>query len=575
MHKPLYTFFFCIFLVLGQGVSANTGVVRGGEHDGFTRLTISTEQDVSELKKEEIEPGKFRMVVKPRIAGLDRSEVFARLNAGRVKEVISANNGIEISVNCECELQVSLDGSRLIVIDIAGQSDRETAPLPVLPSDRAALPSPPSLQAAGNDLFALDFSVVDRLHKTIAAQIAQTAHIAGFNHITAPSFQEVRGTDTMAEPLSGDKAETPLQDRCALSRAVWSKIKTAVDTDEPKGFDEVMLADQSSTALAMTEVVHFLSEGQIEEARAAFMSTRPIEVARIQFANFLQMLDGTSNLGSFRFGQCNPLDDLLMAAIRQEVDVPNEIKIELLSTFTSLPLGLQIEVYPRLDWLFTGSSEAFVPGLSLHYVAEAAMAKRIPLEASTKSREGDPDRLAAVSVEMRGTVQETESWQASFQSYLEHHRYFDAVKMLANEPPLSDADKTKTVAQFVEALVANADIATVLEIALSELPEVDRPPSTGELARIAKRLKNEGFADEAASIFSSSSNELSSMSNTTDTSPLESTDALGTSDVPVILPSETLGPEALLTDVWTVSSAQHRVEAAQALRQSVAELLSQ
>ncbi|MFA8386672.1 MAG: hypothetical protein ACEPO2_13695 [Pelagibaca sp.] len=553
-----------ICLVMPQAVFANIGTVRAGEHGDFTRLTIATELDIIEVRTEKLSTGRFGFSFSPDLEALDNSRLFDRINADRIKAVIATGTGLEIELNCDCEPQIMRDDPRLIIIDIQERPSLGTSRLPVLPIETGTFPPPLALTNIQSNLFALDHSVVDRVSKMIASQIVQTAHISGFSNTVAPSFRDLPNADAALTEYSFSEGRAVSRSRCALSDAVWSQIGDPSELPIEEGFDD-------AAALQTELIVRYLSEGQIEEARMAAKMRKDSRVQLREISEFEAMLSGRGDSGVLRFGDCNPLDDVFIAAMRHEVDVTKSIKIQLLKTFSALPIGLQIMIYPRLNWLIEASSEALFPKLSRHVEAELAMAERAPIESITKSSIQDPDSRAALSIELRGTDQEKDSWFASFASYLEHSRYFDALKSLSGKVPLTEAEHARAVTQLVDHLVSNADSVTFVQIALGTLPELTPPPSQTALAAVAERLVREGFIGEVSVI-----NQLM-VSGVADL-PTRTNDP----DVGLGPPEERASTSAGVQDPlplrnadrWTVALARERVESAQALREAFAETLS-
>ena len=564
MHEVFRAIILGICLVLPQAAFANIGIVRAGEHGDFTRLTIATELDIIEIRSEPLSTGKFGLSFSPGLADLDTSRLFDRINTDRINAVIATRTGLEIELNCDCEVRVKRETPRLVVIDIRDRPRSEASLLPVLPIETGTFPSSPALRQIESDLFALDFSVVERLGKMIASQIDQTAHISGFSQLATPSFRDWSSADAALTVTLLPEGRAISGKRCALSDAVWSQISDPLDVPIEEGFDD-------AAALQTALIVRYLSEGQIEEARMAAKIGHGSQVQLREISEFESMLSGSADSGMLRFGDCNPLDDVLIATMHREVDVPKDIKIELLNNFSALPIGLQIVVYPRLNWLVEASSEALFPELSRHLEAELAMAERAPIENMANSREQDPDSLAALSIELRGTDQEKDSWFASFASYLEHARYFDALNSLDDRLPLTEAEHAEAVTELVNHLILNADTVTFVQIALNTLPGLTPSPSQTALAGVAERLVREGFIGEANII-----NQLmvpgggAVLGRATDPD-VDLSQAKESATAPPVFQDSPALPS---TDDWTVALARERAESAQTLREALAETLS-
>lgn len=570
MRRLCGSILFGLCLAGPQAVSAATGVVRGGEHPGFTRLTVSTDQILSDVQAQTTGQGRYQLAFTPGLSTVDSSRVFDRLNANRVTAVIPKDNGLEIVLNCNCEAIATLGSPGLVIIDISERPDFQAAELPLLPNVTAVLPNQTWRPVDDSGLFALDFSVLDRLNKTISAQIGQTAHISGFSELAVLAHRNAPVVDReQTEAISS----APQHDRCAWSDAIWATFGGPPNAAHDEAPDDTVLVDQDAIALQDALVVQFLSEGRLEEARIAFLAWDPVEEERQNWTQFEAMFDATADPGALRLGDCNPFDDLLIAAMKHEADVPNSVKIDLLNAFSVLPVGLQLRLYQRLTWLVGESGDTLFPGLSQHFAAELAMAERVPVDQDKSGPEIDPDRLAAISIELRGTDHEKQSWQASFASYLAHQRYFDALHDLADDPPLTAPERSLAVSELVDHLVTHADSITFVQIALAVLPDLDPAPSEAALNRVADRLALEGFTSVAQTATEAFPDAvLDSAPKPDDAGELlpsverDTSPSIG-GDTPVASPEG-------VTENLTVALARQRAEAAQALRQSLVETLS-
>lgn len=560
---------FCFGLLWPQAVLANSGIVRGGEHAAFTRVTISSSAPLREIALKDLERDRIGLNVVPAFSELDQSRLFDRITTDRVKAVLRTETGIEVQLNCDCEASAVLESSGLIVIDIRDGSVRKSSPLPRFPVTSGGFPSADIASRPYNALFALDFSVVERINKTIASQIGQTAHISGFSTIvdTRPASAPPTRTDT----AQGDTAPSFDQnvDRCHWSEKVWAFITGnnagQMDVVDPSA-DQSDLPDPGQPVAGAEDwTVRFLSDGRLEEARLAFSLTSPDPRQQARYQAFEALLAGTARGGSFRFGDCNPLDDVLIATLSQGADIPNSTKIELMNTFAALPVGLQILLFPNLIEPFSHPTDALFPDLAKHHGAELALSKRIFDDAYNIAPAFDPDMQAALTIEMRGTDLEEQSWQTGFASYLEHKRYFDALDALTSDPPLSERKHAHATTELAQHVALHADSVTFLEFALGVLPLLDPTPSDAALAQVANRLIEEGFTASSTQIGRS-------------TTGLEATvdgqSAAATATEPENTSNNQPGPSADAETPVSVSLARQQVENAKALRQSLTDALS-
>lgn len=569
----LLTFF---VLMLPQILMADTGVARGGEHDGFTRLTITTEQDTRDVQLRAVEPGRFEIRVSPTIDSLDASRLFDRLSENRVQSLETAAGLLTLQLNCQCIADVRADTDRLIVIDISEVENDSAVVLPLLPNVTATLPEQalqPFLHERRPTAFDLDYSVVERLSKSIAKQMSETTQISGFSQIAAPpkGLGERVEVEERSEPVV---ASNETGDNCLWSSAVWNGIETtSVEALRGESFGQIndpfALTDSGDAANA--SIVNYLKTGAFDEAKDAFEATDPTIQDTKSFTNFMMALTGDGPIPWRRFGECDPLADLIFAASQQPLDVSNSEKLGTLQSFSRLPTGLQIVLFPRLSAHFPDTRDALFPGLIAHLEAENALSSRAVLH--TAPTDADPDRLAAVSLELRDTEHEIESWNAAFLSFLEHRRYFDALTALKSENPLSPKDAETAVSKFVDHATEYADGVTFVQLALTAIPGLDPLPPEPELRRVAKRLLSEGFVEEAGQIearFQVNSGRLDESATQFESSPIGPTAGS--------LNTEEIVPLPLVTDVNTpdnvdvsVASAQNQLEATRAMRQALSE----
>ena len=113
---------FVLFFTLLAGISyAETVLVRGGEHEGFTRLVL----DLPRKVKWTLET---REAVHLKLEGLeaefDTSAALQKLNSSRVAELsqIKGRPELTIKLNCSCEVKSFYAGNKMLVIDIYGRA---------------------------------------------------------------------------------------------------------------------------------------------------------------------------------------------------------------------------------------------------------------------------------------------------------------------------------------------------------------------------------------------------------------------------------------------------------------------
>lgn len=549
---------------------ANSGTVRAGEHGAFTRLTISTEQDIKEVEQIRQEARLFTFKVSPELDRIDVSRLFERLSANRIESLAQSEDGLELLLNCDCIPRVTNGIGRLVVIDVVDAPKDVALSLPKLPVIAGRFPdrlATGEISGPVGDPFDLDFSVVDRLTRRIAADISQNSHISGFSNVTAHSPNLTGRTAVAAVPISERDLEQSRAAECFWSNAVWTEIDG--ESSQIKALSHISEDGFDLKSVLYIEIAKLLSQGLVDEAEVAFQASGPSLGEIVLFSDFINGLTGLSPLRSQRFGDCNPLEDVVIATAKHAADVPNGIKLGLLHTFGDLPIGLQIMLFPRLSWLLDSTGAALFPDLIIHHQAEAAIMDRIPVDA--ESTESDPDRLAAVALELRGTEFEQESWLATFASFLDHQRYFDALTELHSDNPLSKEAASGVVSEFVDHLVTHSDSVTFVQIALAEITSFDPAPSSEDMQRVADRLYTEGFREQASQIGNKRTQAApqadgAPSDQTKETNALDMTDNGG---VLVAAPPADTAKQTGQSEHLSVATAQKQLESAEVVRQAL------
>lgn len=560
--------------ILPQLVMANTGILRGGEHNDFTRITISIEDDVREIRQEQIGPKLYRLVVSPPPTTLDSSRLFDRIGQNRLNSIVQTESGLVIGVNCDCQPSTILDRPNLIVVDIHEVGGTHPDALPSLPTEVGVLPKSSRIATPQNELFKLDHSLVDRINRTVSAQLVDTFHIKGFAEL-AHAVSDPVDPDPSQQRIVQTVLRDGLANRCALSDRIWDQLTGNAQTSEAAAeykeeqFDLSVL--DHSDALLQSETIRLLAQGRLEEARMTSIQTEDFAATSDAFALIEGMLVGSADIGGVRFGDCNPFDDLLIASMQHPSDIPNHVKITTMVTFEKLSTGLQILLFSRLEDLFAEISEHVFSDLTHHIHAENALASRVPIELDDADQIADPDGLAALTVELRGTEREVESWTAAFLSFLEHRRYFDALNALSTDAPLALVDRQRAVKDLADHLVNHADTVTFLEIALAFVPRMEPLPPPQTLAAIQDRLLREGFGRTVLSLADTSEMILE---NEAHTAHVHGMDLAADSTSPWEPQPLEKDASERTTDTWSVAQARTRVEASQKLREELSARLS-
>lgn len=572
----------CVTLLLAmpQAGFAETAVLRAGEHGDFTRVTLSSATEIRAAAAIARAPRSFDIALSPLPSGLDATRLFDRIGTSRLASVEPSESGLRLNLNCACDIRVGSDGAQLIILDIYNTAVVAAAPAPDVPPEPTALLRTADLTTPKVGILDMDHSVVERISKTVSTQLADTFHIQGFSAL-AGAISDAETAPYRTAPampivpiIMPDVTRVAKQDRCMWSDKIWTSLaampraSATSDTlaDDQARVLELTQFDQPDT-LFQAETVRLLADGRLIEARLAHHLGNPTMAEQQAFQHFEQMMMGTADVGAFRFGECNPFDDVLIASARSPLDVPDAVMLESMHTFANLPLGAQILLYPRLEPLFSKVSNDVFAGLARHADAETMLAARRPMEQALVGGGSDPDGLAALGLEMRGTDQEVESWRAAFQSYLEHGRYFDAVSALEADTPLSASERRDAATELTEHLVDHADSITFVQLALASIPDMDPPPSEAAQDAVTARLSADGFVQSATPVAPMRATVADTPQGTTGESAVSERTALdqGHTPQPAAHPVQ---------EAWTLARARMRLAESKKLREELTARLS-
>ena len=99
-------------------LSAQQATVRSGEHDSFSRVVVHLANRVPWTIRENGETREILFETAP--IDVDVSRAFDRLSSGRIASIapLKAETGLEIRLNCDCELKTFWHGRTMLVIDV-------------------------------------------------------------------------------------------------------------------------------------------------------------------------------------------------------------------------------------------------------------------------------------------------------------------------------------------------------------------------------------------------------------------------------------------------------------------------
>lgn len=484
---------------------ANFGVLRGGEHGSFTRLTVTTEDSIFMAKAIKVAERNYTIKISPMVELVDTSRLFDRLSDQRVETVTNSNEGLNIRLKCNCVLSARVEDRRLVVLDISSASTADARIFSEPTKDKSRLQSHHVnniFSIPSDKIYSLNFSQIRALTKEFASKVNVNPEIHEFRNFDMFSFEEVTRSNLKGEDFEKSKIDENGINSCIWIDRLWNFIKIddldAGNTDalNSKSHDNYIISGIAE--LVRLDTLRYLSLGYIEEAQEVFRLAGPTGGEIGQLADLGGILIGKKKPKVDRFGQCSPLNDLLIAGWRKATDISNETKLDLIHSFSELSEGLQVLLYPRLDWLLKDGPLENLPNLEAYLSAEAALSERMkPTQGTRAVVVGNPDGLIAVSIELRGTEAEKDSWYAAFKSYLDHQRYFDALDSMSSGHPLSMEENDKALSELVEHLVTDASSVIFLQIALGQLPKLTQKLNAPDIDRVAWRLVNEGFSDAA------------------------------------------------------------------------------
>ncbi|MDQ2090568.1 hypothetical protein [Marimonas arenosa] len=124
-HAAMITLFLA---TLPDTAQAERVVVRSGEHDDFSRLTLALPRALPWAL--DSDGTKARLSLSNINADFDLSGAFRRLSAGRITDLApgTGESTLAISMSCACEIEVSRYGADLLVVDIRGTPGSVPAP---------------------------------------------------------------------------------------------------------------------------------------------------------------------------------------------------------------------------------------------------------------------------------------------------------------------------------------------------------------------------------------------------------------------------------------------------------------
>ena len=497
----------CFFVILftlafrATDATAETGVIRGGEHIDFTRLAIETSQRTASVSLSQDSAREFRLEITPPLSSLDRSSLFTRLNSDRVQNAFLDGRYIRLSLACDCDVNAFVEKERLVVIDVRDPIETSTDNPPFLLST-PQFDQFPGLQVVPNQAFdartLIDYSVADRVSRNLAAQVASQRALDMVEQFidTLP----IASTPTKRIDVSHDGASEVK----TLQNLEHCVIENQLQTIAEGSFKESTLQepflqnDTSDSGNAEAYVLQLVSNGLIEEAVQAGKAIGAEETSVWVKAFFAASRLKDQLDRRITTNACNSFTQILSLAKSDHKlgALTNSETVTLASAFRDLSLGLQLMLYPNLRHHFGNEAKSLFPDLEAHLLKERRLLSSEP-DITTDNIVVDADAMAAVAIELSDTELEAESWEASFTSYLQNERFFDAFETLDDMPKELQRERQRFASKFGFALAGVSDPISFLGFATN--PAASRlPPINGEAkGAVLSRLSTEGFSDVA------------------------------------------------------------------------------
>ncbi|MFO1144709.1 MAG: hypothetical protein U1E59_20495 [Amaricoccus sp.] len=174
-------------LAAAPALAAEGGAIRGGEHDGFTRIVLEIEPATEWSLESSADRATIRFP--GRNLAFDTRDVFARIPQTRVRGVAASTVGggteIAVDLGCNCRVSASFVGARWLALDVA---DREAAP---------STPAPVTSQETPEARAQREHDAVASAEDVLIRQIERAAD-QGIVRMSSPPAK----TDTATTPVA-------------------------------------------------------------------------------------------------------------------------------------------------------------------------------------------------------------------------------------------------------------------------------------------------------------------------------------------------------------------------------------
>lgn len=165
--RPVLAAIVLLMTTFGLGAQAAQMVVRGGEHETFTRLVFEAGPELTwELKRS----GSVATLVLGGPGGeFDLSQAFARISRQRIAALTHSPGALRIELACDCEVSVFRAGSALVALDI-----KDALSKPSVADSGNIEDKPPDAAIPLTRIDFRDIWVRDFLSRQLEAEIART-----------------------------------------------------------------------------------------------------------------------------------------------------------------------------------------------------------------------------------------------------------------------------------------------------------------------------------------------------------------------------------------------------------------
>ncbi|MCK0151706.1 hypothetical protein MWU54_16810 [Marivita sp. S6314] len=495
-----FSIFAVLFVLIPTSGWAVNAIARGGEHGTFTRATLQFDAKIEILDVAVVKNRLVQVEVNNQIVDLDTSRLQERLYGHRLGAVTASNQKVSLELLCDCRVDARIVDQTLLVVDIFdADPGQETKPIESINRTASAALIEAPIRS-------------EMLRRSEASKLIKDA-VASFdryplNTVAGPLVDVQKGPPFSKPPKeAGDAAEDQQEqtavEECKLEDIIWSALTKTPKTD-------VVLVMSQSSSLLETDLANegdqeTLSHHVIESGDVLALQSALLEYPETD--NFKRLMDAlthdavASEESALR--ACTPLSEAVVATAsrRNFAALTRQDVMTLIETIAALPLGWQLELYPRLVKVSSKNDFAIYEDLESHRRLEMKMSPgpEDPSDSSvdTASDVTQPDDAAALARVFKGTDHAVESWRAAQEAYLAAGRYFDALAAVGDMPDLSPVEKRKFVNRSLMEIANSADATTLLQIAVEKMPDLDVAVEPEVIAAVHTRLEDAGFHQHA------------------------------------------------------------------------------